>query len=66
MNNYKTIGHRNDMEYALFLGFNKVGIYPSSEKAKSAINGKGIWNICYIQPVNGKIKVVSRETVVIK
>lgn len=53
------------MEYALFLGFDKFGIYPNFEEAKAAINGKGIWNICSIHPVNGKLKVYSRETIII-
>lgn len=54
------------MSYALFLGFNKIGIYPNFEEAKAAINGRGIWNLCTIQTINGKFKIVSRETFVVK
>lgn len=53
------------MSYALFLGFSKIGIYSNFEEAKGAINGKGIWNICYIQFVSGKLKIFSRETIVV-
>lgn len=53
------------MSYALFLGFSKIGIYSNFEEAKAAINRKGIWNICAIQPVNGKLKIFSRETIVV-
>lgn len=56
------------MEYALFLGLNKIkiGIYPNFEEAEAAINGKGVWNICTIQTINGKFKVLSRVTIVVK
>lgn len=53
------------MEYALFLGFAKIGIYPNYEEAKEAINGAGIWNICAVKPNNGKLTIINRETVVI-
>jgi hypothetical protein len=52
------------MEYALFLGLQKVGsLYPNPEEAKLAITSKGIWNICGVVPVDGKLKIVSRLTI---
>ncbi|MFM1781647.1 MAG: hypothetical protein RLZZ181_422 [Pseudomonadota bacterium] len=51
------------MEYALFKGFNKVGIFPNYESAKKAINGDGIYNICAIKAINGKLTILSREAI---
>ena len=53
------------MEYVLFLGFERVGsFFPSVEDAEQAINGKGIWNICGVIPIEGKLKIVTRKSIV--
>ena len=53
------------MEYVLFLGFKRVGsFYPTIEDAEQAINGKGIWNICGVLPIDGKLKIVNRKSIV--
>ncbi len=54
------------MEYVLFKGFNKVGFYPNYESAKESIKGIGIWNICGVKSIEGKLKIVSRESIRIK
>jgi hypothetical protein len=55
------------MDYVIFKGFEKVGgFYPNPEEAKSAIDGKGIYNICAVISVDGRLKITSRESVVIK
>ena len=56
------------MEYALFIGFNRIGsLYATPEDAKRAIdkNVKGIYNICGVRAIDGKLKVVTRETITI-
>lgn len=51
------------MGYVLFLGLTRVGgIFPTFEDAKQLAQAKGIWSICQIEPIDGKIKIVSRET----
>lgn len=53
------------MEYVLFLGFKRVGsFYPNFDEAKKAIDQNGIWNICAVKPINGKLVITSRETVI--
>ena len=53
------------MEYVLFLGFERVGsFFPSVEDAEQAINGKGIWNICGVLQIEGKLKIVTRKSIV--
>ena len=57
----------NIMEFTLFKGFTRIGsIYFTFEEAKKAIDGAGIWNICGVVPVDGKLKIVSRQTIVNK
>ena len=56
------------MDYALFIGFNRIGsFYATPEDAKNAIDKsvKGIYNICGVLAIDGKIKVVTRETITI-
>jgi hypothetical protein len=53
------------MEYVLFLGLQRIGsVYPNIDEAKKAINQKGIWNVCAITPINGKLSIISRETII--
>lgn len=55
------------MDYVLFKGFERIGsFYPNVESAKDAITGAGIYNVCGVVGENGKIKIVTRESVVIK
>ena len=52
------------MEYALFRGFTRIGyFYFSIDEARAAIDGPGIWSICTVLPIDGKLKIVNRETV---
>lgn len=53
------------MSYLLFKGFNLIDTYPTETEAKKAINSKGIWNICAIKLINGKLTVINRETEII-
>lgn len=54
------------MEYALFRGFDRIGgLYPTPEDAKQAIDGVGIWNVCRVAALGGKLRIVGRETVII-
>lgn len=53
------------MDYALFKGLDKIGIFPNREAALEAIKGPGIWNICMVVPVNGRLELRDRETIVI-
>jgi len=52
------------MEYTIFVGMiRKSEIYPNIETAeKAAEKLKGIINICGIQPINGKLKIITRKT----
>lgn len=52
------------MEYVLFLGFNKIGIFPNEDSAMKAIDAKGIYNVCGFVAIDGKLKIVSRKSVV--
>lgn len=55
------------MDYVLFLGFKRIGsFYPNAEEAKRAINQDGIWNICGVNAKDGKLVIVTRESVVYK
>jgi hypothetical protein len=55
------------MEFTLFKGFDRIGfMYFTFEEAKAAISGPGIWNICGVIPVGGKLKIISRQTIVNK
>jgi hypothetical protein len=55
------------MEYVLFLGMKKVGsMYPNIEEAKKAINGKGVWYVCGIVPVDGKLRIANRESIIVR
>jgi hypothetical protein len=55
------------MEYTLFRGFERVGsMYFTPEEAEAAIDGAGIWNVCGVVPVDGKLIIVSRKTIVKK
>ncbi len=55
------------MDYVLFLGTERIGtMYPNFESAKSQISGNGIWNICGVKAIDGKLKIVSRESILIK
>lgn len=52
------------MEYALFLGFQRIGtLFPNIEEAKKEIKESGIYNICGVLPIDGKLKIVSRESI---
>lgn len=56
------------MYYALFIGFNRTGsLYATPEEAKNAINKevKGIYNVCGVKEIAGKLRVVTRETITI-
>lgn len=54
------------MDYILFLGFERIGsFYATPEEAKKSIKEKGIYNVCGVVGDNGKLKIVSRESVVI-
>ena len=51
------------MEYVLFLGMKRVGsVYPNIDEAIKNANSKGIWNVCGIDAVDGKIKIVTRKS----
>ena len=52
------------MEYVIFVKMEKQnGIYPNFETAqKAAEKLKGIINICGFIPVNGKLKIINRQT----
>lgn len=53
------------MEYVVFLGFLRMGgTYPTPEDAEAIIKGSGIWNICGVKPINGKLKIITRKTIV--
>lgn len=53
------------MEFTLFRGFDRIGsVYFTFEEAKAAIYGAGIWNVCGIVPIDGKIKIVSMHTII--
>jgi hypothetical protein len=51
------------MEYVIFIGMKlKGGFYPNFETAQAqAKKLKGIINICGVQPLNGKLKIVTRQ-----
>ena len=52
------------MEFVLFKGFERVGsMYPTVEDAEKEIQGKGIWNVCGVIPIDGKLKIVSRKSI---
>lgn len=52
------------MEYALFFEMKQVGsLYFTFEEAKAMINGKGIWNICGILPIDGQLRIVNKVTI---
>ena len=53
------------MEYTLFRGFERVGsMYFTPEEAEAAIDGVGIWNVCGVVPIDGKLRIISRKTIV--
>lgn len=53
------------MDYVLFLGFKRKGsFFPNIEEAENAIDSNGIWNICGVVPINGKLTIVTRKTLV--
>ena len=52
------------MEYVIFLGMERQGgIYPNFETAENEAKKLiGIINICGFIPVNGKLKIITRQT----
>ena len=52
------------MEFVIFKGFQRIGsFYPTVEEAKKEIVKTGIYNICQVEPINGKLKIVNRITI---
>lgn len=52
------------MEYVLFRGFKRIdSFYPTVEKAKNEIAETGIYNICQVETINGKLKIINRITI---
>jgi hypothetical protein len=52
------------MEYVVFLGLKRVGsIYPNIDEAKKVITTSGIWNVCAVDSVDGKLKIITRQTI---
>ena len=52
------------MEYIIFIGMQtECEIYPNFETAQKAAEKMiGIINICGFVPINGKLKIVTRQT----
>lgn len=55
------------MDYVLFKGMKRIGsFYPNEDEARKAIDSSGIWNICMVTSVDGKLQIVNRISVNIK
>ena len=52
------------MEYVLFIGFKRIGsFYHTIEEAKKEITETGIYNICQVETIDGKLKIINRITI---
>jgi len=56
----------NQMEYVIFKQFKRLGgLFATPEEAKACATEKGIYNLCAVEPIDGRLVIISRESFVI-